>query len=782
MHFDSTRLFLRGPFTMSSISSSSAALLDSAPVSLARVVLGIDGMASPKMEHTIEASLDQLPGVKAQADFATRSLHLEFDRSQCQLAEIVRRLDDLGLTMRSGGAMRQAVVVAPLWVRMLRAIVTHHQLLVATLGTLFLLAAVVVRHYETGVNATPLRLLLVGASFVLAGWFTAIDTFKVLARFEFDIDVLMFAAAFGAAAIGHYEEGAFLLVLFAFSGAGEELAMDKAHKAIEALSKLAPDTAKVRGEDGVDRIVQVESLKMGDRVIVHPFDRLPIDGKVESGESSIDQSPITGESVPVEKVQGDTVFAGTINGEGLLMVTVTRPMTESTLARIIKMVHDAQATKSPTEMFTAKVERWYVPFVLLATLGVMLVPPAMGWHHRQPAAAADEFQFIPWLFGILHFHPPRMDLGVGWFYQAMAFLTGASPCALAIGTPAAVLSGIAKAARIGVLVKGGGHLENLGKINVIAFDKTGTLTRGRPDVTDVVSLGLVSEDELLSLAASIEVGSTHPLANAIVGAARSRQIKWPLAEQVQQIAGQGVTGVVNGRRVGAGKAELQNGDGTPLTTHAQRLIENGKSVVLISIDDKPAGLIGLADQLRDNARASLERLKKLGIQRTIMLTGDRNVVAAEVARQVGIDEYHAELLPEDKLRIVDELQKKYGPLAMIGDGVNDAPALATATVGIAMGGAGTDVALETADVALMADDLAKLPDAIALSRFSRRIITQNLVIALGVISVLAPLSALGYTYLGVAVMFHEGSTLVVVLNALRLLMWKGAIPVSAGRP
>jgi Cd2+/Zn2+-exporting ATPase len=390
-------------------------------------------------------------------------------------------------------------------------------------------------------------------------------------------------------------------------------------------------------------------------------------------------------------------------------------------------------------VFTDKVEKRYVPFVLIGTAALIFAPPLI--------------QGGNW--------------GV-WFYRAMAFLTAASPCALAIGTPAAVLSGIARAARIGVLVKGGVHLENLGRVQVVAFDKTGTLTTGRPKVTDVVALDSMPAEELIALAAAVEKGSTHPLAGAIVAEARSRGITIPEATDAQQVAGHGVRARVNGHEVAAGRAEMFNASDAAV----ERLSREGKSVVVVAVDEMVVGVIGLADTARANAAETIQRLHRMGVKRVIMLTGDRKTVADAMAKQIGVDEHHAELLPEQKLQLVQQLQQKYGPLAMVGDGVNDAPALATATVGIAMGGAGTDVAIETADVALMADDLAKLPDAIGLSRFSRRIIQQNLIIALGVIAILAPLAALGYTYLGVAVLFHEGSTVVVVLNAMRLLLYR----------
>jgi Cd2+/Zn2+-exporting ATPase len=451
--------------------------------------------------------------------------------------------------------------------------------------------------------------------------------------------------------------------------------------------------------------------------------------------------------VPIEKTPGSTVFAATINGEGLLIVTVTKPSGETTLAKIVTMVQEAQTTKSPTQVFTDKVEKRYVPLVLIATTALIFVPPL--------AFAAS--------WGV-------------WFYRAMAFLTAASPCALAIGTPATVLSGIARAARIGVLVKGGVHLENLGRVQVVAFDKTGTLTSGDPKVTDLVTLDGLGENEMLQLAAAVEKGSRHPLAAAIVAEARARGLSIAEARDAQQVAGQGVRAIVDGNSVAAGRAEMfasnSNGDGAAMLDVVSELATQGKSSVVVSAGDRIVGVIGLADTARANASETIQRLHRIGVRRAIMLTGDRKSVADAMARQIGVDEHHAELLPEQKLALVQQLQQNYGPLAMVGDGVNDAPALATATVGIAMGGAGTDVAIETADVALMADDLAKLPDAIGLSRFSRRIIKQNLFIALGVIAVLAPLAALGYTYLGVAVLFHEGSTVVVVLNAMRLLLYR----------
>lgn len=716
--------------------------------SRAQMVLGIEGMVSPRSEQVIEAVLSKLPGVAASASFVSQSLRIEFDRRQCALPEIVRRLDDLGFHLRQGFVRPEMHGVSPVkpattrdWLAFIKE---YHKLILTFVGGVMLLAAFLV-HTFAGEQWNWLRISLIVGAYLLTGWDTAKDTFQTLWNRQFDIDVLMFAAAIGAASLGKFEEGGLLLFLFALGGAGEEMAMDRARRAIQALAKLAPETATVREADGKERLVRVVDLALEQNVVVRPFDRVPADGLVVSGASAIDQSPITGESVPAEKTPGSPVFAGTINGEGLLIVNVTRLASESTLAKIVKMVDEAQTTKSPTQVFTDKVERIYVPIVLIATSALIIIPPLFlgAW-------------------------------GV-WFYRAMAFLTAASPCALAIGTPATVLSGIARAARGGVLVKGGVHMENLGRVSAIAFDKTGTLTRGRPEVTEIISLNGKPENELLGIAAAVEEGSTHPLAKAIVAEAKSRECETYRVDSVEQVPGKGMSALLNGSKIAVGHLDLVPADCADMArvkSEVAALAGKARTTVVMVIDGVPAAVIGLADRPRENAAATMQKLHRLGIKRTIMLTGDSHAVATIIAKEVGVDEFHADLLPEEKVARLKQLEAKYGPMAMVGDGVNDAPAMATASVGVAMGGAGTDVAIETADVALMADDLAKLPDAIGLSRYSRRIIKQNLVIALGVISVLAPLSALGYTYLGVAVLFHEGSTVVVVLNAMRLLVYR----------
>lgn len=583
--------------------------------------------------------------------------------------------------------------------------------------------------------------LLVGA-YAAGGFYTMREAWESLRNRRFDIDTLMLVAAAGAAALGAWEEGALLLFLFSLGHALEHMAMDRARKAIEALAELAPKTAMVQ-RNGLEMEVRVGELQRGDRVLVKPGQRIPADGQVESGNSAVDQAPITGESMPVDKQPGDKVFAGTINGEGVLIVEVTKLAQESTLARMVKMVAEAQTQKSPTQRFTDRFERIFVPVVLVGAGLLIVLPPLFGF----PFAES--------------------------FYRAMAVLVAASPCALAIATPSAVLSGIARAARGGVLIKGGVHLENLGVLTAIAFDKTGTLTVGKPKVTDVVAI-IGDDARLLTVAAAVESRSAHPLAQAVATEAKRRGLSWSEAGDVEAVTGKGVRADFEGQKVAIGNAKLFDGESIPevVQQHALRLQAEGKTIMLIQTDGQFLGVVALADTPREGVRGVLERLHQLGIRKTIMLTGDNQGVGRAIANSVGLDEVKAGLLPEDKVKAMEELGQRYGQVAMVGDGVNDAPAMARATVGIAMGGASTDVALETADVALMADDLSKLPFAVALSRASRRIIRQNLWVSLGVVALLIPATLFGWAGIGLAVLVHEGSTIVVVINALRLLAYK----------
>lgn len=598
-----------------------------------------------------------------------------------------------------------------------------------------------------GWMAIGLYLLAYGAG----GFDATRHAVKAAINLQFDIDVLMVVAAIGAGVLGEWAEGALLLFLFSLGHALEHYAMGRARRAIQALGQLTPKTARIQ-RDGKERELLVAEIQRGDIAIIRSGERIPVDGVVRSGASQVDQSPITGESVPVEKAVGATVFAGTINGEGVLTVEVVKLATDTTIARILQMVEDAQTQKSSTQRFTERFERRFVPTVLIAVVAVIVLPPLIGW--------------LPWKVA---------------FLRAMTMLVAASPCALALATPAAVLSGIAQAARNGVLIKGGVYLEDLGTLKAIALDKTGTITQGKPVVTDLVPLDGLSEDALLQMTAALETRSSHPLAQAIVRAADARGLKLPPTGDVQSLTGRGVRATLNGEVIRVGSLRLFEEElGAPLdpaiVARVTQFEQAGKTTMTIGADSRILGIIALADQPRAETIATLAQLRQLGITSLTMLTGDNSRVATQIAKDVGITELRGDLMPEDKVTAIKELLAAHGKVAMIGDGVNDAPALATATVAIAMGAGGTDVALETADVALMGDDLSKVPFAVALSRQARRIIQQNVVLSLGVIALLLPSALFGVTGIGLAVLFHEGSTLVVVANALRLLRFRQALP------
>lgn len=627
-------------------------------------------------------------------------------------------------------------------------------------GVLLGIGVLIERFVSSAPTWSPLACYL-GAYF-FGGFFTLREAIDNLRQKRFEIDTLMLVAAAGAAALGSWAEGALLLFLFSLGHALENYAMGRAKRAIEALAELAPETATVR-RDGRTEEIAVAELNIGDIVLVRPNERLPADGFIVVGSTSIDQAPVTGESIPVDKravvdaavararpegvEAASRVFSGTINGASAIEIEVTRRSTDSTLARVVKMVSEAETRKSATQRFTDKFERIFVPAVLV--LAFLLL---FAW------VVIDE---------------PFRDS----FYRAMAVLVAASPCALAIATPSAVLSGIARAARGGVLIKGGAPLEELGSLNAMAFDKTGTLTEGRPQITDVIAVDGTDEQELLRVAVAVESLSDHPLAAAIARDGRKRLTGQTITEasNIENLIGRGVKATLDGKTVWIGKAELFGTEGVaPLgaaaTEAIARLRDQGRTSMVVRVGDRDLGAIGLMDTPRSGAAQTLQRLRELGITRMIMISGDHQKVAAAVASQVGLDEAWGDLMPEDKVTAIRKLREET-KVAMVGDGVNDAPAMANATVGIAMGAAGSDVALETADVALMADKLEVLPFAVGLSRHTRSIIRQNVFVSLGIVAFLVPATIMGMG-IGPAVAVHEGSTLLVVFNALRLLAYK----------
>ncbi|MCA0158177.1 heavy metal translocating P-type ATPase [Tsukamurella sp. M9C] len=603
------------------------------------------------------------------------------------------------------------------------------------------------------------------ATYFFGGFFTIRSAIKSTLNGKFEVDFLMLVAAIGAASIGRFAEGAVLLFLFSLGHALEEFALARASKSIEALAGLAPRTALVHvggpsttAGEFVDR--QVEDVAVGDLVLIRPNARVSSDGVVVDGRSAIDQSAVTGESMPVEKEPLDPartgrvadenkVFAGTVNGSGALVVQVTALAKDSTLSKVVELVASTDQAKSPTQRFLDKFQRIYVPAVIAFVIGVFLV-------------------------GYFALGNPFDDA----FYLAMAVLVAASPCALALATPSAVLAGVARAARAGVLVKGGAPLETLGRVTSIAFDKTGTLTWGEPRVTDTVAAPGVELDELLATTLAVEKLSDHPLAAAVAEAVAARTSTVLTASDLQSVTGRGVRALVDGERVEIGNERLFTDaaieiDGA-VAADVERLQAGGRTLMIVRRGGRFLGVIGVMDTPRREAGQVLDRLRESGMTDIVMISGDHQQVAEAVGRDVGVDRALGGLLPEDKVTHVRGLSGA-GPdarrCAMVGDGVNDAPAMAQADVGIAMGAAGSAVALETADVALMSDDLGRLPFAVRLSRQTSRIIRQNLIAALGIVVFLVIVTFLGMP-MGPVVFIHEGSTLIVVANALRLLRFE----------
>ena len=595
---------------------------------------------------------------------------------------------------------------------------------------------------------------LYALSAIAGGWYTARSTWASLRRFEFDVNLLMLLAAAGAALIGYIAEAAVLMFLFSLSNTLEVYTMGRTRRALRALLDLRPPRARVY-RDGREVEVEAEAVRVGETVIVKPGEAIPVDGTVTLGTSLVDQANLTGESVPVTKSAGDKLFAGTMNQQGALEMIATRVAANSALARIVALVQEAQEKKSRAEELAEVAGRYYTVVVIFGALLMLLVPP--------------------------------LFLNAEWrssFYRAMTLLVVASPCALVIATPATVLSAIANAARNGILFKGGAFLEALGRVKIVAFDKTGTLTHGRFEVTDVLALDGASENQLLAWAASAEKHSPHPLAQAVVRAAEARGIPVKPAESMTNHLGKGLVAVTDGHSIEVGTPELFTSLGvTPPASaveHVRRLSAEAKTAMIVRAPGEGGsgtawGVLAAADQVRSTAAAAVRDLRAVGIRRMALLSGDSEPTVRAIGAKTGMDELHGHLLPEDKVRVIAELEARHGPAAMIGDGVNDAPALARASVGLAMGGIGSDAAMESADVVLMGDDLAALPYAVGLAQRARRVVIQNLVIATGVMAALVTwvffghLTPLGSLKLPVAVSGHEGSTVVVILNGLRLL-------------
>ena len=616
----------------------------------------------------------------------------------------------------------------------------------------------IIAAFEAGENAlasTPLPSMVLYAVAVLcAARYVAPKAWLAAKRLRPDMNLLMMVAVAGAIGIGAWFEAATVSFFFALALALEAWSLGRARRAVAALMELAPPTARVKLEDGSERDVPAAEVRIGAHIIVRPGDKVPLDGRVAAGESEVNQAPITGESVPVFKAEGDEVFAGTINGEGALDVVTTKAANDTTLAQIIRMVGSAQSRRAPSEQWVEKFARVYTPVVMVLAIAIFLAPPLLlggAW-----------------------------DV---WFYRALVLLVIACPCALVISTPVTIVAALAGAAKQGVLVKGGTHLETPAHLKAIAMDKTGTLTEGRPQVVEIVPLGGRTETDILGLAAALEARSGHPIARAILAKATEFKIAAEPAEGVQAIVGRGVTGRVAGRETWLGSRrylEERGINSDAVLQRADALSSAGRTIVGVGIGQEIWGFVAVADGVRPEARNIVTALHHAGVKHVVMLTGDNRATAEAIAKQTGIDEVRAELLPADKVAAVEDLVRRYGSVAMVGDGVNDAPAMGRATLGIAMGAMGSDAAIETADVALMSDDLSKLPWLVRHSRATLSVIRQNVAFSIAVKLVFTALTVIGLASLWGAIAADVGASLLVVLNGLRLLNRNQAIIQQGG--
>jgi Cd2+/Zn2+-exporting ATPase len=713
--------------------------------------LHVEGMDCPDCALKLEKSVGRLDGVlHAAVDFTSARLHVEYDVDQLEQADITERVRRMGYDVREEEAETVRGAESGGLLAFMKG--KRRDMLTLVAGVLVVLGFVL---EVAGASATVTHAAF-GAAVAAGGYFVARKGLAGLwINRELDINFLMTVAALGAVGIGAWAEAALVVFLFSLGETLESYTMDRARNAIRSLMELAPAEATLLRDSEQER-VDVDALEIGDAILVRPGERVPMDGVVRHGNSAVNQAPITGESIPVRKEPGAEVFAGSVNGEGALEIEVTRRAEDNTISRVIHMVEEAQAQKAPSQRWVDVFARYYTPAVVGLAVLIATIPPLFfGQPFLEPGAGA----------------------GHGWLYRALSLLIIACPCALVISTPVSIVSAISSAARQGVLFKGGAYLEAAGGLRVVAFDKTGTLTHGEPEVTDVAALE-GTEEELLRLAAAVESRSEHPLARAIVRAAQERGVDFPRAREVEAVTGRGVRGSLGDGQLYVGSRtlfrEMDVSIPEPLAAQGRVFAEeHGKTVMFVaSTADGHAsvkGLIAVADTVRRDAREAVAALKRSGIRETVMLTGDNERTAAAIAAQAGVDDFRANLLPEDKVEAIEELLHEHGQVAMVGDGINDAPALARATVGIAMGGAGTDQALETADVALMADDLDKLPFAVRLSRRTLNVVRQNIAFSLLIKGAFMALAIPGLATLWMAVFADMGASLIVTLNGMRLL-------------
>lgn len=714
---------------------------------MATVAFRIDGMDCAEEVTALKAELAPLRGVQELAfDVLNGKMTVVFSESEVSLDALVKAVAKTGMRAEPWRDSAAAVVEPAGWERWGRTVMT-------SASGLLLLAGAVTHVFTSGWQAAfvgheeqpvPLAARLLYLAAIVAGaWFVALKGWRALVRLRPDMNLLMMVAVLGAIFINEFFEAATVSFLFALSLALESWSVGRARRAIAALISLSPETARVIHSDGNEAILPVGDVEVGSKVVVLPGEKFPLDGTIAKGETTVNQAPITGESMPVPRSVGSEVFAGTINEDGAVEIVTTKPATDTTLARIVRMVGDAQSKRSPSEQWVEKFARYYTPTVMGLAIAVMLLPPLLiggSWSH--------------------------------WFYEGLVLLVIACPCALVISTPVSIVAALTSAARRGVLIKGGPFVEAPAALKVIALDKTGTLTEGRPEVQAVVPLSGHTEAEVLEIAAAVELRSEHPLAKAVVRAAEARRIRATAAEDFQATKGKGAAATVGGKRIWLGSHRLleERGQETPeMHERLEQMERDGSSAIVVGKDEHVCGLISLADRIRPEAKEAILKMRDAGIERVVMLTGDNRGTGDVIGHKAGVDEIRAELLPDEKVNAIEELVREHGQVAMVGDGVNDAPAMARSTLGIAMGAAGTDAALETADIALMGDDLASLPWLIHHSRRTLAIIRQNIAFSLAIKAIFVVLTFAGLSSLWAAIAADMGASLLVVFNGLRLL-------------
>lgn len=694
----------------------------------------IEGLSCTNCAGKFEKNVKQLPGVtSATVNFGASKISVE---GQTTIEELEEAGAFENLIIRDDQENDEQV-------RSKESFIKRNIALIISLG--FILVAVI-SQLSLGEDH-----LLTKALYILAIIIGGFDLFKEgfsdLIKLDFSMESLMTIAIIGAAFIGEWAEGSIVVILFAISEALERFSMDKARQSIRSLMDIAPKEALIR-RNNVEQLVSVDKIDIDDIMIIKPGQKIAMDGLVINGHSSVNQAAITGESVPVEKQLDDEVFAGTLNEEGVLEVKVTKKVTDTTIAKIIHLVEEAQGERAPAQAFVDKFAKYYTPFIIIMALLIVVIPPLFfggDWNK--------------------------------WLYQGLSILVVGCPCSLVISTPVSIVSAIGNAAKNGVLVKGGVYLEEIGHLRAIAFDKTGTLTKGKPVVTDFIATSSETDINYLSIISSLESLSQHPLASAILNEADKTNVDYKSIqiEDFQSITGKGLTGIHQNIRYYIGSPKLFSAsviEETAVKVQYRQFQEQGKTAMYFGTDEQILGVIAVADEVRDSSAAVISELHKLSIEHTIMLTGDNTKTAESIGKQLGVTEIKGDLMPQEKLDSIKALRTTYNKVAMVGDGINDAPALAASTVGIAMGGAGTDTALETADVALMGDDLQKLPFIVRLSRQTLKVIKQNITFSLGIKLLALLLVIPGWLTLWIAIVADMGATLLVTLNGLRLMKVK----------